>query len=158
MMLKHSYITDCKCVKKGGIELKKMIRLFLSFSLILLLAACSEDVTQYEAKASNFEDVGFVYNNDLTIVVIGEELVIFGFVSKYDPERKTIIDKLSKSANAVQGEFNEKRYKNVKIKTKKDKYYITADDGLSLEFQKIGERIIVDEVGAEYFTNKYPEK
>ncbi|MEK5482744.1 MULTISPECIES: hypothetical protein [unclassified Viridibacillus] len=139
--------------------MKKMLLLFSSISLIFLLVACSEygDGMTYEAKASDFEG-GFEHNSQM-IVVIGEKLMINGNYNA-EEKQKTVLDKVLESE--VDNEFPAKRiektYKNVKIKTKKDKYYITADDGISLEFQKIGDRIIVDEEGAEYYTDKYPEK
>ena len=37
-------------------------------------------------------------------------------------------------------------------------YYITADGGISLTFQKVGDRIVADEEGMEYFTGKYSEE
>ncbi|MFF2753305.1 hypothetical protein ACFVR1_06055 [Psychrobacillus sp. NPDC058041] len=132
---------------------KRIGSLFLS--VIFLLVACSEDVTQYEAKASDFEDAGFENTNNQRIVAIGKDLFIFG---NFNTKSKTSIDKILESENFVSDQSYQKKYKNVKITTKKDKYYITADGGISLEFKKIGDRIIVDEEGVEYFTEKYPEK
>lgn len=128
---------------------------FLFLSVIFLLVACSEDVTQYEANASDFEDAGFENNKNQRIVVIGKDLFIFG---NFNTKKKTSIDKILESENFVSDQSYQKKYKNVKITTKKDKYYITADGDISLEFEKIGDRIIVDEEGVEYFTEKYPEK
>ncbi|MCZ8534901.1 hypothetical protein [Psychrobacillus psychrodurans] len=39
--------------------MKKRGLLFISIAFIFLLAACSEEVIQYEAKASDFEESGF---------------------------------------------------------------------------------------------------
>jgi hypothetical protein len=134
---------------------KRIGLLFLIVSFIFLLVACSDDVTQYEAKASDFEDAGFENTNNQRIVVIGKDLLIFG---NFNTKKKmSSIDKTFKSENFVSDQSYQKKYKNVKITTKKDKYYITADGGISLEFKKIGDRIIVDEEGVEFFTEKYPE-
>ena len=134
--------------------MKKIGLLFLC--LIFLLTACSEDITQYEAKPSDFDDVGFENKYSQRIVVIGEELMI---VSNNDhPDKKTSIDKLFESEKDTADELLIKKYKDLRIVTKKDRYYMTAEDGLSLDFQKIGERIVVDEEGVEYFTSKYPEE
>jgi len=138
---------------RGGIALKKRFLLFISIAFIFLLAACSEDVIQYKAKSSDFEDGGFKNKHSQTIAINGEELLIF---NNYDHTEKTSIDKIFESEDSTE-KPRQKIYKNVKIKTKKDRYYITAEDGLSLEFKKIGERIIVDEEGVEYYTSKYPE-
>jgi len=135
--------------------LKKRGLLFISIAFIFLLAACSEDVIQYEAKPSDFEDGGFENKYTQIIAINGEELLFF--TSNYvDPKKKTSLDKIFDSEDSA-GNPLDKIYKNFKIKTKKDRYYITVEDGLSLEFKKIGERIIVDEEGVEYYTSKYPE-
>ena len=133
--------------------MKKRGLLFISIAFIFLLAACSEDVIQYEAKPSDFEDGGFKNKYSQIIAIEGEELLFFS--SNYDDtEKKTSLDKIFESEDSAEEPII---YKNVKIKTEKDRYYITAEDGLSLEFKKIGERIIVDEEGVEYYTSKYPE-
>lgn len=125
-----------------------------SVAFIFLLVACSEDVIQYEAKPSDFEDSGFKNKYSQIIAIHGEELLIF---TTYDHnEKKTSIDEIFESEDSTEKPL-QKIYKNVKIRTKKDRYYITAEDGLSLEFKKIGDRIIVDEEGVEYYTSKYPE-
>ena len=129
--------------------MRKRGLLFISIAFIFLLAACSEDVIQYEAKPSDFEDGGFKNKNDQIIAIEGEALLFF--TSNYvDSKKKTSLDKIFESEDSA-GNPLHKIYKNVKIKTEKDRYYITAEDGLSLEFKKIGERIIVDEEGEKNF-------
>lgn len=44
-------------------------------------------------------------------------------------------------------------YKNIKIKTSGDKYFITGDNAFSLELKKVGQRIIADPEGNEYSTS-----
>ncbi|MCZ8541890.1 hypothetical protein [Psychrobacillus psychrodurans] len=134
--------------------MKKRGLLFINIAFIFLLTACSEEVIQYEAKATDFEESGFKNKYSQIISIHDEELLIF---TTYDhTEKKTSIDKIFELEDSTEKPL-QKIYKNVKIKTKKDRYYITAEDGLSLEFRKIGERIIVDEEGVEYYTSKYPE-
>jgi len=128
--------------------------LFLSLSIIFTLTACTEEEVTYDARSSDFEDEGYARANQ-TIVVIDDELVIFAEYNS-NAKRKTSIDKLLESEDAIPGEFYEKRYKNVKIKTEKDMYYITAD-GVSLTFQKTGERTVTDEEGIDYYTGEYPK-
>ncbi|MGE7838252.1 hypothetical protein [Viridibacillus arvi] len=118
--------------------MKKIGLLILSISFIFLLAACLVNNTRYEAKASDFETPGFENKNNHGILVYGDDLMII----KHEPKGKT---------NSIVGQFDIIRYKNVKIKTKKDTYHITADDGVSLKFKKIGNRTIVDEHGVEYY-------
>lgn len=36
-------------------------------------------------------------------------------------------------------------------------YYIELDQNISLEFEKVGERIIKDSQGIEYYTEEYPK-
>lgn len=111
--------------------MNKRVNLWFFFaSVIFLLVACSEEATTYEAKASDFENGGFERNSQ-RIVVMDEELVIFAPYNNPQAKRKTVIDKILEADNAVAGEYYEKRYKNVTINTKKDMYYITADDNLS---------------------------
>lgn len=140
--------------------MKKIIALlFFSIALIFLLVACSEEKNEskFIAKASDFEDSGFTSRKGQLIVVIGDELMIS---ANYDPQskEKSSIDKILESEQVKSGNHFLKNFKNVIISTKDDKYYISADDGVSLEFQKIGERIIVDEEGMEYYTQEYSKE
>lgn len=131
----------------------KKIGLLFIFAFIFL-TACSEEDTEYQAKRSDFEDGGFKNKYEQIIAIKGEELMIF---TNYEHlEKNSSIDKIFETEDTSKRPL-QKIYKNVEIKTKKDKYYITADGGISVEFQKVGERIIVDKEGIEYFTSKYPE-
>lgn len=87
------------------------------------LLACSEEVIQYEAKASDFEGSGFKNKYSQIISIHDEELLI---LTTYDhTEKKTSIDKIFELEDSTEKPL-QKIYKNVKIKTKKDRYYITA--------------------------------
>ncbi|TQR21744.1 protein-disulfide isomerase [Psychrobacillus vulpis] len=140
-------------------KIKKHTALFfLSISLIFFLAACSEEAKEstYIAKASDFEDSGFTSRSSQLIVVVGDELLISANYGH--TKEKSSIDNILELENVQSSVRFEKLYKNVKIKTKGDKYYLTADNDISLEFQKIGERIIVDEEGMEYYTQEYSKE
>lgn len=51
-------------------------------------------------------------------------------------------------------ERSEVVYHDIQIKTKGDTYFITNGDDLSLELQRIGERILQDENGQRYSTSQ----
>ena len=144
--------------------MKKKCLLFTGIVFIfLLLTACSEDVIQYEAKPSDFGGGGFSNKSGQRIMVNDGELVIISNLFNRDKmvitnnqAKETSIDKLFKYDDYPMSEPLEKVYKDFKITTKGDRYYITIE-GMKLEFKKIGQRIIVDEEGVEYFTSKYPE-
>ena len=137
--------------------IKRTCFFIIVLCLSIVLAACTNEDVAYEAKASDFEGEGFERNSQ-RVVVLGDELVIFAVYNNPNAKKKTSIDKLLEAEGSVSGEFHEKRYKNVEIQTEKDMYYITADGGISLAFQKVGERIVADEEGMEYFTGKYSEE
>ena len=145
----------------GSGEVKKRLGLlFLSINLIFFVVACSEksatNEPAYIAKASDFEDSGFTSRSNQLIVVIGNELMISAYYGH--SKEKSSIDKILELENVKPDVRFKKFYQNVQVKTKGDIYYITADDGVSLEFEKIGERIIVDEEGMEYYTQEYSKE
>lgn len=130
----------------------------LLFGLILLLAACTNEPAPeneiYIAKVSDFEDNIFTNTQSQSIGLLGGDLRIAG---SYDQgvKSKSSLDSILSSISGGTGDQVEKVFTNVEIKTKEDKYYITADEGISLTFTKIGERIIKDENGIEYTSPKY---
>ena len=138
--------------------MKRISRLlFLSLCLIFTLIACTDkDEVTYSAKASDFEGVGFERNGQ-KIWAFEEELFIYAAYNNPEAKGRTSIDKILESEDAVSGIYYEKRYKNAKIKTEKDMYYITAE-GISLTFKKTGERIVSDEEGMEYYTSEYQKE
>ena len=130
----------------------------LLFGLILLLAACTNEPAPeneiYIAKVSDFEDNIFTNTQSQSIGLLGGDLRIAG---SYDQgvKSKSSLDSILSSISGGTGDQVEKVFTNVEIKTKEDNYYITADEGISLTFTKIGERIIKDENGIEYTSPKY---
>lgn len=130
---------------------------FLLFGLILLLAACTNEPTPeneiYIAKVSDFEDNIFTNTQNQSVGLLGGDLRIAGIYDQ-GAKRKSSLDSILSSISGGTGDQVEKIFTNVEIKTKEDKYYITADEGISLTFTKIGERIIKDESGIEYTSPK----
>jgi len=150
----------------------KRYKISLALSLTLLITACSFSVNEadstgvefkvssntevdYEAKATGFEEGGFTNNRGQLIALENGELILSG-APPYDPKRTTTID-LIFQAEGYDSPPVYQAYKNAEITTEGDRYFITADNGLSLEFTKIGDRIIVDEEGEEYFTKNHPK-
>ena len=126
--------------------------------LILLLAACTNEPTPeneiYIAKVSDFEDNIFTNTQNQSIGLLGDDLRIAGIYDQ-GAKRKSSLDSILSSIYDGTNDQVEEYFTNVEIKTKEDKYYITADEGISLTFTKIGERIIKDENGIEYTSPKY---
>lgn len=108
---------------------------------------------EYEAKATDFEDGGFTNNRGQLIIVENGELILSG-PGPYDSKRTTAID-LVFQAQGFEIQPVYQAFQNANISTEGDTYHITADDDVSIKFKKIGERIIVDEEGEEYFTKNY---
>ena len=130
----------------------------LLFGLILLLAACTNEPAPeneiYIAKVSDFEDNIFTNTQSQSIGLLGGDLRIAGIYDQ-GAKSKSSLDSILSSISGGTGDQVEKIFTNVEIKTKEDNYYITADEGISLTFTKIGERIIKDENGIEYTSPKY---
>ena len=115
----------------------------------------SSTKVEYEAKATDFEDGGFENNRGQRVFIENGELTLSGS-GPYDPTTTSAIDLVFKAQGyEIQPVYQ--AYKNTRISTEGDTYHITADNGVSLKFKKIGERIIVDEEGEEYFTKNYPK-
>lgn len=136
---------------------RSLFTVFL-LSISLLIIGCSNEPTteNYIAKVSDFEDNIYNSSQNQSIGVLGKELRISGIYDK-EAKIKTSLDDIISTISVGTGEQRVKTFSNVKITTDKDKYTITADDGINLVFTKIGERIIKDEKGVRYRTNKQPE-
>lgn len=156
-------VNNYKQSKLGGFwEMKKIRKnsmYLLFFSLILLLAACTNEPTPenkiYIAKVSDFEDNVFTNTQSQSIGLFDEGLRIAGPQQK-TTKRKTSLDKIISSISGGTDGHIVKVFPKAKIKTEDDKYYITAE-GIELVFTKVGERIIKDEEGIEYTTSKYSD-
>lgn len=141
--------------------LKKFSFLTLSLLIFIFIIGCSEEQEtnkgEFTADKSDFEDNLFTNRQNQTIgSLIENEIIILGSYSKQAREKTSLDDIISKTSKST-GEDVELTFKNAEIKTKGDKYYITADNGLSLVFKKVGDRIIEDEEGQEYYTAQYPK-
>ena len=117
-------------------------------TVLLLLSACNDNKVEYTAKESHLENMifmgqqnknnQFIFNEgDLTIKI--DEFML---TPDTDP------------TDAAGKEKSEVVYHDIKIKTDGDKYMITGSNDFSLELQRIGERILVDEDGQRYSTSK----
>lgn len=133
--------------------MKKIILLVLT---TFLLTACVNSDDTLKAKVSDFEDSGFKNNNGQVIVSVEDGIMVSGTLRLYEKTKKSSIDEVLEKENAESDQLFNKVYKKGKIETKGSKYYVTLDDNISLEFEKIGERIIKDAKGVEYFTQENP--
>lgn len=141
--------------------IKKLVLTFLCISLTIFILGCSDektkDPTEYKARVSDFEENFFTNKNNQSIGLTKNGLRINGYYDK-EAKSKSSLDEIISSISEGSGNHVEKTFTNAEIKIEDDKYYITADEGISLVFKKVGERIIKDEKGTEYSTPKYPEK
>lgn len=65
-------------------------------------------------------------------------------------DRKSVIDEIVVSHEDIDSPFFHEEYGNAEIEVKDNKYLITAENGISLEFTKFMDQIIVDSEGMEY--------
>jgi len=136
---------------------RSLFTVFL-LSISLLIIGCSNEPTteNYIAKVSDFEDNIFSSSQNQSIGLREGELRVSGIYDK-EAKIKTSLDDIISTISLENGDQRVKTFSNVKITTDKDKYTITADDGINLVFTKVGKRIIKDEKGVEYRTAKQPE-
>lgn len=135
--------------------MKKLILLVLT---TLLLSACVNNDDNLKANVSDFENSGFRNNNGHIIVLVEDGIMISGTLQSYEKANKSSIAGVLKKESAKSDQLFNKIYSEGKIETKGSKYYVTLDDTISLEFEKVGERIIKDSEGVEYFTQEYSEQ
>lgn len=137
--------------------MKKMI--MLMFFSALLLVACTDSSKKDELKAyvSDFENSGFINNSNQIIVLSEEGIRISSHVQRGKSHRKSSIDQVLEKENIPLTQQFNKIYKDAIIKTDGSKYYVTLDENIKLEFEKVGLRIIEDSEGIEYYTQEYSE-
>ena len=134
--------------------MKKILSIaMLSIACVLILFGCDQQNSSKNsdkvAKADDFES-HFYQSDRYTIYMHEDELTIDGtFVND---DRKSILDKVVVSEDMDSPHIH-REFANAKVKAKGDKYIITADDGVSLEFTKFMDHIIVDSEGMEYIRN-----
>ncbi|MER2079790.1 hypothetical protein [Psychrobacillus psychrotolerans] len=136
--------------------MKKLMLLFFS---ALLLVACTDSSKNDELKAyvSDLES-GFINNSNQIIVLSEEGIRISSHVQSGKSHRKSNIDKVLEKENIPLNQQFNKVYKEATIKTDGSKYYVTLDENIKLEFEKVGLRIIEDPEGVEYYTKEYSEE
>lgn len=102
------------------------------------------------AEKEDFENV--YYESGRYKISLQDNILMI--VGTYDTlDKKYAFDNLLFSEGAKSGEHIEKEYKNVKVKTEGDTYYISAED-LDLKLEKFAEHIIRDEDGNEFIKKK----
>ena len=136
-----------------------MKKIMLMFFSALLLVACTDSSKNDELKAyvSDFES-GFINNSNQIIVLSEEGIRISSHVLSGKSHRKSNIDKVLEKENIPLTQQFNKVYKDATIKTDGSKYYVTLDENIKLEFEKVGLRIIEDPEGVEYYTKEYSEE
>lgn len=132
--------------------MKKIVLFILT---TFLLTACISNDDKFKANVSDFENSGFRNNNGQIIVLIENGIMISGTLQSFEKANKSSIAGVLKKENAKSDQLFNKIYSDGKIETKGAKYYVTLDGNISLEFEKVGERIIKDSEGVEYFTQEY---
>lgn len=138
----------------------KKIKIMLLFFSALLLVACTDSSKNDELKAyvSDFENSGFKNKAGQIIVLLDEGIMIDSHVLRGQSDKKSNIDKVLEKENTPLNQQFNKIYKDATIKTDGSKYYITLEENIKLEFEKIGFRIIEDPEGVEYYTQEYSEE
>lgn len=134
--------------------MKKITLLILT---TLFLTACVNNDDTLKARVSDFEDSGFRNTSDQLIALVEDGIMVSGTLHLYEKSKKSSLDEVFEKEKAESDQHFNKIYNKGKIETKGSKYYVTLDNNISLEFEKIGERIIKDSKGVEYFTQEYSE-
>lgn len=127
----------------------RKLTIWLSFlSALLFLTACSDKTVEYPAKESHFENITFVgqQNSNNQFIFNEGDLTI-----KID---EFMVTPDSDPADAAGKEKSEIVYNDIQIETDGDKYTITGANNFTLQLQRIGERILMDEDGQRYSTSR----
>ncbi|MGE7981894.1 protein-disulfide isomerase [Solibacillus sp. NPDC093137] len=131
--------------------MKKILSIaMLSIACVLSLFGCDQqNLSKNSDKVTKAEDFeSHFYQSDRYTIYLHEDgLTIDG--TFINDDRKSILDKVVVSEEMDSPHIH-KEFTNAKVEVKGDKYIITADDGVSLEFTKFMNHIIVDSVGMEY--------
>lgn len=134
--------------------MKKILSLtMLSIACFLMLFGCEEQDSPKEtekiAKVEDFENYYYV-SDAYTLDLQEDKLLVSGMFLR---DKKSILDEFVLTEE-MDGVFVNTEFTNAKVKVKDDKYFITADGGLSLEFTMFMDHIIVDSFGMEYVRKK----
>lgn len=128
--------------------------LVLLFATLLLSACTSND--EWVAQIDDFKDSGFQNNAGQLIALTEDGLLVSG--ERSDNKKVSDIDLFLKSLDIQVGENFRQIYENAEITTDGSKYIISIPNTGQFEFEKIGERMIKDAQGIEYFTQEYSAK
>lgn len=135
----------------GGIYMKKY---FCMLFAVLLLAACTVK-NELQANIADFEDSGFKNNAGQVIALTDKGLLISGQRSTSDGRKNSDIDMFLANLQIAEGEMFSEIYEDTEISTEGSKYTVVIDKNIQFEFEKIGDRIIKDTQGVEYYTQEY---
>lgn len=118
---------------------------------LLFLTACSDNTVDYPADESHLENIIFTgqQNSNNQFIFHEGELTI--------KINELMVTPDTDPADLTGKEKSEVVYHDIKIDTDGDKYMITGANDFSLELQRIGERILMDEDGQRYSTSRILE-
>ncbi len=132
----------------GGGMMGRIVKIGLSITASLLFLTACNNTVEYPAKESHLENAIFIAQQNPTNQFIFNEgeltVIIDEFMVKPDTD----------PTDAEGKEKSEVVYHDIQIKTDGNKYMITGDNDFSLELQRIGDRILMDEDGQRYSTSK----
>ncbi|KYG91808.1 hypothetical protein A0U40_02395 [[Bacillus] sp. KCTC 13219] len=149
---------------------KKYLIILSTLLLSAFLTACEEeggptkDISNEEQMEIDSEMTTdaldfyhIIYQNKLGqfIAWTDEGVMISGIWLKELPTDTTALDMVLEKEGAEPHARFEKIYENAEITTDGLKYYVKLDDEITLEFEKVGPRIIKDSQGFEYYSKKY---
>ncbi|WP_332650150.1 hypothetical protein [Lysinibacillus sp. 54212] len=150
-----------------------MRKVMLIIFSVFLLTACTDtedskggnvkgedtntSLGELKADESDFKGSGFRNKNGQLIAWVDKGLYVTGTLSPESAGYRTDIDTVLEKESVELGASFSKIYEDAEIKTDGLKYYIELDRNISLEFEKVGDRMIKDSQGIEYYTQEYPE-
>ncbi|AWE07477.1 protein-disulfide isomerase [Lysinibacillus sp. 2017] len=133
--------------------MKKILSLAMLIACALMLFGCDQLFSPKEpekvAKVEDFKTYYYV-SDRYTVYLHEDKLLVYGI---YLRDTKSSLDEFVLTKE-MDGPFVNTEFTNAKVKVKDDKYFITADDDLSLEFTIFMDHIIIDSFGTEYIRNK----
>ncbi|MEC1177577.1 membrane lipoprotein lipid attachment site-containing protein [Metasolibacillus meyeri] len=134
-----------------------MKKLLVFLFTILLLSACTsnDDLVAY---VDDFKNSGFQNNAGQSMALTEEGLMMSGPRNESGSKKLSDIDLFLESLGIQEGEHFLQIYENAKITTDGSKYIVSIPNIVQFEFEKIGERIIKDSQGIEYFTAEYSKE
>ena len=125
----------------------------------LMLAACSEEKNEtkelnvmeeskYVAEINDFKDI--VLRNDADQLMSFNEEGAY-IHATYHEGRKTDLDIVIENESPETKQQRKANYKDFTIEVDESMYYIILNNKITLEFERIGERIFKDSQGVRYY-------